>query len=58
MLDAILKNIILPEVTRLIREHFAATGELLTDEQVFERLQAHADDVVAKGEAFLKSKGQ
>ena len=58
MWQSIFDQIVLPEIMRLVREHFLATGEILTDEAVRAKLDADADGVIAKGLAFIVRKGQ
>lgn len=56
LLPLLLKDIIIPEVARVIRAHANASGgKLPTDTQVLEALQVDADRYIRAGETWLKA---
>lgn len=55
ILGALFEKIILPELMAFIRARVAQTGQVPTDDAVIAKLNADADLVIAKGEAFLAS---
>lgn len=57
LLTAIVKDIIVPEVMGIVRDHFFRTNTLPTDEEITAKLQVDADRYIASGEAFLREKG-
>jgi hypothetical protein len=58
LLQAILTEILVPEIAAVIRAHHAASGgSMPTDEQVIAALGMDADRFIALGTAFLQSKG-
>jgi hypothetical protein len=58
LLQAILTEILVPEIAAVIRAHHAASGgSMPTDAQVIAALGVDADRYIALGAAFLASKG-
>jgi len=53
LVQAVVTQVLIPEILGIIRAHHASTGELPTDEQVIAKMNTDADAIVAKGEAFL-----
>jgi hypothetical protein len=54
LLLAILKDIVVPEVTSFIYDHYHKTGELPTQEDLEKLIDSKAGSIVMKGESFLK----
>lgn len=54
LLMALLKNIIVPELTTFIHDHYNKTGELPTEEQLQRLIDDKAAQIVLKGEALIK----
>lgn len=57
LLQAILTEILVPEIAAVIRAHHNATGAMPTDDQVIAALGTDADRYLALGTAFLAAKG-
>lgn len=55
--DTFLEQIVIPELMTAVREHFAKTGQILTDADVIQQLQQRADAIVKDADAFLVKKG-
>lgn len=53
---AIVKDIVVPEIEKYVREHYANTGDIPTKEQIFNNLEANTSLGIAIGEAWLNSK--
>lgn len=50
---ALLTQIVIPEVSAIIRAHYNATGKLPTDAEIIAALGTNAAGVVSVGEAWL-----
>lgn len=53
LLSALLTQIVIPEITAVIRAHKNATGNLPTDAQIIAALGTDADQGIAIGQAWL-----
>lgn len=54
LLMALLKNIIVPELTSFIHDHYNKTGELPTELQLQQLIDDKAASIVMKGESLIK----
>jgi len=50
---AIIQCGVIPEVMAFIRQRFTQSGQMPTDAEVLARVEAMADAIIAKGEAWL-----
>lgn len=57
LLNALIFDVALPEITNAIRKHREATGEMPTDDQVKALLQADMDRIVTTGDSYLAKHG-
>lgn len=53
ILIALLQQVVIPEVTAVVRAHHNATGNLPTDAEVLAALNIDADKGITIGEAWL-----
>lgn len=54
LLLALLKDVIVPELTTFLHDHYNKTGELPTQEQLQQLIDEKAASIVMKGEALIK----
>jgi len=54
LLLALLKDVVVPELTSFLHDHFNKTGELPTEEELKQFIDDKAAAVVMKGEALIK----
>jgi hypothetical protein len=54
VLLGILKDIVVPELSSFIHDHFAKTGELPTQEEMQQQLDTIAARIIMKGEALTE----
>lgn len=57
LITAILKDIVVPEITSFIHDKYNRTGELPTQEEIQAQIDNLAARIVMKSEAFLKQLG-
>lgn len=55
LIAILVNNFVVPEVVGLIKRHHEATGEILTEEQIKEKLNLDADALIASTDAYLAS---
>lgn len=53
LIIALLQQIVIPEVVAVIRAHYAASGKMPTEAEVFAALGVNANGVISVGEAWL-----
>lgn len=57
LIQALLTQIVIPEIAAIFRAHHNAAKTMPTDQQVLDALQFDANRYISIGEAFLASKG-
>ncbi len=57
LIQALITQILIPEIAAVVRAHHAAAGSMPTDQQVLDALQFDAKRYIDIGTAFLESKG-
>ena len=53
LIAVLVKDILLPEVTAVIRAHSNATGTMPTDQQILDALQLDANTIIDRGQRYL-----
>jgi len=55
LIQALIQQVLLPEIMTAIRAHKNATGKLPTDAEVLDALTSDAENGIAVGDAWLAS---
>ncbi len=55
LLVAIIQNVLVPEISGIIRQHRAQTGADPTDAEIIAKLQIDATKYIDEGEAWLEA---